>query len=77
MRYRSTSVSQVSRSVPLVSVLVTDLRNMPLPGQLFHSRYREKFRFGAMTLRLGMGSDEMRSCLTGIVADAACEVTSD
>ena len=60
---------------PHVPVLSTDFRNTPLPGRLFHPRYRERFRFGAVTLRPGMSSDEMRSCLRGIVADATREAT--
>jgi hypothetical protein len=43
----------------------------PVPGRLFHPKYREKFRFGAVTLRPGMSASELRTCLRLIVADAA------
>jgi hypothetical protein len=61
---------------PHVPVMGSDFRDTPLPGRLFHPRYREKFRFGAVALRPGMNSDEMRSCLRTIVADAAREEAS-
>lgn len=47
-----------------------DFEATPMPGRLFHPDYRGKFRFGAVTLRPGMTSDELRSCLRTIVADA-------
>lgn len=50
--------------------LQTDFRDTPVPGRLFHPKYREKFRFGAVTLRPGMSSEELRACLRSIVADA-------
>lgn len=48
-----------------------DFRSTPVPGRLFHPQYREKFRFGAVTLRPGMSATELRDCLKTIVADAA------
>jgi hypothetical protein len=50
--------------------LQTDFKATPVPGRLFHPEYREKFRFGAVTLRPGMSGDELRTCLRTIVADA-------
>lgn len=50
--------------------LQTDFRTTPVPGRLFHPQYREKFRFGAVTLRPGMSGEELRTCLRTIVADA-------
>lgn len=50
--------------------LQTDFRTTPVPGRLFHPQYREKFRFGAVTLRPGMSGQELRTCLRTIVADA-------
>lgn len=50
--------------------LQTDFRTTPAPGRLFHPQYREKFRFGAVTLRPGMSGQELRTCLRTIVADA-------
>ncbi|MDT0498562.1 DUF2357 domain-containing protein [Algiphilus sp. W345] len=50
--------------------LQSDFKATPIPGRLFHPEYREKFRFGAVTLRPGMLSEELRSCLRTIVADA-------
>lgn len=56
---------------PHVAALDSDFRTTPVPGRLFHPQYREKFRFGAVTLRPGMSSDELRGSLKTIVADAA------
>jgi hypothetical protein len=50
--------------------LQTDFKATPVPGRLFHPEYREKFRFGAVTLRPGMSCEELRGCLRTIVADA-------
>ena len=50
--------------------LQKDFKDIPVPGRLFHPEYREKFHFGAVTLRPGMSGDELRSCLRTIVADA-------
>lgn len=56
---------------PHVPALKDDFKDTPVPGRLFHPQYREKFRFGAVTLRPGMSSDDLRACLRTIVADAA------
>lgn len=48
----------------------SDFKTTPVPGRLFHPQYRDKFRFGAITLRPGMSSDELRRSLKDIVADA-------
>lgn len=50
--------------------LQEDFRTTSVPGRLFHPQYREKFRFGAVTLRPGMSGKELRTCLRIIVADA-------
>lgn len=50
--------------------LQSDFKATPVPGRLFHPEYREKFRFGAVTLRPGMSGEELRGCLRAIVADA-------
>lgn len=50
--------------------LQTEFKDTPVPGRLFHPEYREKFRFGAVTLRPGMSGDDLRGCLRAIVADA-------
>lgn len=50
--------------------LKADFKDTPVPGRLFHPEYREKFRFGAVTLRPGMSGEELRNCLQTIVADA-------
>lgn len=55
---------------PHVPVLKPDFKDTPVPGRLFHPQYREKFRFGAVTLRPGMSGEELRVCLRAIVADA-------
>lgn len=83
--YRDALVQEASRGeiegivtaayllTPYVPELNHDFRNTPVPGRLFHPRYREKFRFGAVTLRPGMHNDEIRSALRNIVADATDE----
>lgn len=53
------------------AALQTDFKDTPVPGRLFHPEYREKFRFGAVTLRPGMSGDDLQGCLRAIVADAA------
>lgn len=50
--------------------LHADFKAMSVPGRLFHPEYREKFRFGAVTLRPGMSGEELRDSLRTIVADA-------
>jgi len=50
--------------------LQADFRDTPVPGRLFHPQYRERFRFGAVTLRPGMSSNDLRTCLRTIVTDA-------
>ena len=44
-----------------------------MPGRLFHPEYRRDFRFGAVTLRPGMGAGELREVLRAIIADATGE----
>jgi len=55
---------------PHVPVLNGYFRDTPVPGRLFHPAYREKFRFGAVTLRPGMSSAELRASLRTVIADA-------
>ncbi|WP_448132901.1 DUF2357 domain-containing protein [Stenotrophomonas rhizophila] len=55
---------------PHIPVIGDDFETTPLPGRLFHPHYREKFRFGAITLRPGMSGEELRNSLRTIVADA-------
>ncbi len=55
---------------PHVPVLGTSFKETPVPGRLFHPQYRERFRFGAVTLRPGMSAADLRACLASIVADA-------
>jgi hypothetical protein len=58
---------------PHVPSLNDDFRDTPVPGRLFHPQYRAKFRFGAVTLRPGMSSDDLRACLRTVVADVGAE----
>jgi len=58
---------------PHTPALNADFKNTPVPGRLFHPQYRDKFRFGAITLRPGMSSDDLRNSLKTIVADAIGE----
>jgi hypothetical protein len=55
---------------PHTPALNADFKNTPVPGRLFHPQYRDKFRFGAITLRPGMSSDDLRNSLKNIVADS-------
>lgn len=55
---------------PHVPQFGEDFKDAAVPGRLFHPGYREKFKFGAITLRPGMRSDEMRNALRMIVADS-------
>ncbi len=55
---------------PHVPTLKEDFKETPLPGRLFHPQYRQKFHFGAVTLRPGMTAEDLRACLRTIVADA-------
>ena len=55
---------------PHVPSLKGDFKDTPVPGRLFHPRYRETFRFGAVTMRPGMSGHDLRTCLRTIVADA-------
>jgi hypothetical protein len=56
---------------PHVPALASHFKTTPVPGRLFHPQYREKFRFGAVTLRPGMSGSDLRASLKTIVADAA------
>lgn len=55
---------------PHIPSLCSDFKTTPIPGRFFHPQYRDKFRFGAITLRPGMSSDDLRSSLKAIVADS-------
>lgn len=55
---------------PYIPILESDFRKTPIPGRLFHPQYREKFRFGAVTMRPGMNAQELRDCLKSIINDA-------
>lgn len=55
---------------PHIPVIGEDFKTTPVPGRLFHPQYREKFQFGAVTLRPGMSGEELRDSLRTIVADA-------
>lgn len=59
---------------PHTPTLNTDFKSTPVPGRFFHPQYRDKFRFGAITLRPGMSSDDLRNSLKTIVADATGEL---
>jgi len=61
---------------PHVPSLKADFKDTPVPGRLFHPQYREKFRFGAVTLRPGMSGGDLQTCLRTIVADADAGATA-
>lgn len=62
---------------PHVPLLGADFQSTPVPGRLFHPLYRDKFRFGAVTLRPGMNAEDLRACLRAIISDAATGADSD
>nr|WP_278045734.1 DUF2357 domain-containing protein [Rhodocyclus gracilis] len=64
-------VSAAYLLTPHIPSLNENFKYTPVPGRLFHPQYREKFRFGALTLRPGMSGDDLRACLRSIVADVA------
>jgi hypothetical protein len=66
-------VSAAYLLAPHVPDLQPGYRDTPLPGRLFHPSYRGSFRFGAVTLRPGMSTAEMRATLKAVVADATAE----
>ena len=45
-------------------------QDMAMPGRLFHPEYRQRFCFGAVSLRPGMQVRELRDVLKTVVADA-------
>lgn len=57
---------------PYVPNLEPDFRATKVPGRLFHPQYREKFRFGAVTMRPGMTAQDLQGCLKTIINDAGC-----
>lgn len=63
-------VSAAYLLTPHLPSLEGDFRDTPMPGRLFHPQYRDRFRFGAVTMRPGMTADSLRACLQTIVADA-------
>lgn len=64
-------VSAAYLLTPHLPDLGSDFHATPMPGRLFHPQYREKFRFGAITMRPGMSPDSLRACLQAIIADAS------
>lgn len=56
---------------PHVPTLNTDFQKTAVPGRLFHPQYREKFCFGAVTLRPGMSTSELQASLRAIINDAS------
>lgn len=64
-------VSAAYLLTPYIPSLSTEFRATPMPGRLFHPEYRDKFRFGAVTLKPGMTTQDLRDCLRTIVADAS------
>jgi hypothetical protein len=63
-------VSAAYLLTPHLPKLESDFQGTAVPGRLFHPKYREKFRFGAVTLRPGMSASDLRHCLQTIVQDA-------
>ena len=48
----------------------TGYRDVTMPGRLFHPEYRQRFRFGVVSLRPGMQARELRAVLKTIITDA-------
>lgn len=63
-------VSAAYLLTPHLPKLESDFKSTAVPGRLFHPEYRDKFRFGAVTLRPGMNASDLRHCLQAIVQDA-------
>ncbi len=63
-------VSAAYLLTPHLPDLGCGFQDTSMPGRLFHPQYREKFRFGAITMRPGMSADSLRACLRTVVADA-------
>jgi hypothetical protein len=63
-------VSAAYLLTPHLPSLGGDFKDTQMPGRLFHPAYREKFQFGAVTLRPGMTTNDLRATLRAIVADA-------
>lgn len=55
---------------PYIPSVGAEFTSTPMPGRLFHPAFRQKFRFGAITLRPGMSAAELRNCLITIVSDS-------
>lgn len=64
-------VSAAYLLTPHLPSLGDDFKDTKMPGRLFHPAYRQKFQFGAVTLRPGMATSDLRATLRAIVADAA------
>lgn len=55
---------------PYVPGVCDDYRDTPMPGRLFHPKYRGDFRFGAVSLRPGMTPAAVAGALRQVVRDA-------
>jgi hypothetical protein len=66
-------VSAAYLLTPQVPELHAGYRETQMPWRLFHPEYRGTFRFGAVTMRPGMTTAEVREVLKTITADAAAE----
>lgn len=67
-------VSAAYLLTPHLPKLSSDFKSSAVPGRLFHPEYRDKFRFGAVTLRPGMSASDLRHCLQTIVQDATADL---
>lgn len=63
-------VSAAYLLTPHTPVLRDEYKTTPMPARLFHPAYRSGFRFGAVTLRPGLTTDEVAGALRIIVNDA-------
>jgi hypothetical protein len=66
----------VTSAYLLTPHLNTDLRpwmEAEIHSRLFHPEYRKAFRFGAVTLRPGMGLAEIEMALSQILADVGID----
>lgn len=59
---------------PHIPSIGAEFTGTPIPGRLFHPVFRQKFRFGAITLRPGMSAAELRYCLITIVSDSVVTI---
>ena len=70
---RSSLVLAAYILTPDLGTATGDWRSASMPGRLFHPEYRSAFRFGAATMRPGMGMGAIRATIESLIRDAEGE----